>query len=88
MEEVCLIAGKLNSSQNVRYWRVDREILIDVARGDFAIVGNQGGLDLVEIIGTIYVERKNVPLICNTKYENVKNVKMVIAREKLIAEKN
>ena len=88
MEEVCLIAGKLNSSQMVRYWRVDHEMLIDIARGDFAIVSNVGGLDLIEIIGTMYVERKNVPLISNTKYENMKNVKKVIAREELIPEKN
>ena len=83
MEEVYLIAGKLNNSQMVRYWRVNHDMLLDIARGDFAIVGNVSGFDLVEIIGTMYVERKNVPLISCTKYENMKDVKMVIAREKL-----
>ena len=88
MEEVCLMAGKLNNSQMVRYWRIDQEILIDVVRGDFAIVENVRGFDLVEIIGIMHVDRKNVQLVSNTKYENMKKVKMTMAREELIPEQN
>lgn len=88
MEDVCLVAGKLNNSQMVRYWKVEPEMVIDIARGDYAIVENQNGFDLVEIIGIINVDRKNVHLISNTKYENVKKMKMIIEKEKLKPEQN
>lgn len=88
MEDVCLMAGKLNNSPMVRYWKVEPEMVIDIARGDYAIVENQNGFDLVEIIGTINVDRKNVHLISNTKYENVKKIKMIIEKEKLKPEQN
>lgn len=88
MEDVCLMAGKLNTSQMVRYWKVEKEIVIDIARGDYAIVENQNGFDLVEIIGIINVDRKNVHLISNTKYENMKKIKMIIEKEKLKPEQN
>lgn len=68
-EEVYLIAGLINATGKVLYWRTKSEIKL----GDYAIVENMNGYDLVKVIGIVKTTKKDAGKFSNTKYENMKN---------------
>ena len=68
-EEVYLIAGLINATGKVLYWRTKSEIKL----GDYAIVENINGYDLVKVIGIVKTTKKDAGKFSNTKYENMKN---------------
>lgn len=76
-----LLAGKINSTTTVNYWRIEGEITADI--GDYAIVENKQGYDLVEIVGFLDVAKNNTGLFSNTKYENMKKAIKFIGKEEL-----
>ena len=41
--------------------------------GDYAIVENMNGYDLVKVIGIVKTTKKDTGKFSNTKYENMKN---------------
>ena len=56
-----LIAGKINSDNMVRYWKLEDENEIDIAVigiGNYAIVQNKDDYDLVKIVGIIETNEK------------------------------
>ena len=57
-----LIVGKLNYSDFVRYWKVENETF---NIGDYAIVENENGYDLVEITGVIETNEKYASFVAN-----------------------
>lgn len=69
-EEVYLVAGLINATGRVLHWRTKSEIEL----GDYAIVENMNGYDLVKIVGIVKTTKKNAIKFSNTKYENMKNV--------------
>ena len=81
MNEVVLLAGKINSTTIVNFWKVEAIPLIDV--GNYAIVENKQGYDLVEIVGFLDVNKNNARLFSNTNYENMKKVIKFIRKEEL-----
>lgn len=70
--EVILIAGKINKTGRVFYWEHKLGEFIKI--GDYAIVENMNGFDLIEVVGKVITKRKWVNKFSNTKYENMKKV--------------
>ncbi len=69
-ETVILIAGVINATGKLLYWRSDGIINI----GDYAIVENMNGYDLIKVIGIIETTKENASRFSNTKYSNMKKV--------------
>lgn len=69
-EQVILIAGMINATGKTLYWKSDREISI----GDYAIVENINGYDLIKVMGIVYTTKSNARKISNVKYEDMKNI--------------
>lgn len=76
-ENVILIAGIINATGTLLYWKSDREISI----GDYAIVENKQGYDLIKSVGIIYTTKENASKFSKTKYENMKKVIQGYQRE-------
>ena len=76
-EKVILIAGVINATGKLLYWRSDRIINI----GDYAIVENINGYDLIKVIGKIETTKENASKFSNTKYCNMKKVTRVPVKE-------
>ena len=74
-EEIILIAGTMNKENTVRFWKTD---IKDINIGEYAIIENLGGYDLVKIVGILKTNKKYTSLISHTRYENMKEVKMTI----------
>lgn len=74
---IILIAGIINATGTTLYWKSDSEINI----GDYAIVENKQGYDLVKVTGILYTTRENAIKFSNTKYENMKKVIQGIKKE-------
>lgn len=77
-KEVILIAGRINATGKTLCWK-SNIFFIDI--GDFAIVENKNGYDLVEIIGKIETTKENASKFSNTKYEDMKNILVTISKE-------
>ena len=67
---VTLIAGTINATGKTLYWKSDREVSI----GDYAVVENVSGYDLIKVVGIVMTTKSNVSKFSNTKYENMKNI--------------
>ena len=76
-EEVYLIAGVINATGKMLFWKDDNEIQI----GDYAIVENMNGYDLVKVIGRVFITEKEVSKFSNTRYENMKRTIYPISKE-------
>lgn len=83
MEEVILIAGRTNMGTHTLYWRNEFDIE-DIEVGDYAIVENANGLDLIQILGFIKTTEDRVQAFSNTKYKNMKKTILIIHKEILI----
>mgnify|MGYP007056873286 FL=1 len=85
-EKVGLIAGRLNNRNGeTLYWKLEK--MVPCKLGDFAIVENANGYDLVEICGFITTTKTKASYFSKTKYENMKSVIMIIEKEQLICKK-
>lgn len=81
-EVVNLIAGRLNNRNGeTLYWKLEK--MMSCKLGDFAVVENANGYDLVEICGFITTTRTKASYFSRTKYENMKSVMMIIEKEQL-----
>ena len=78
--EVILIAGKTNRGNTTLFWKNDIDIE-DVEIGDYAIVENVNGYDLISIAGFVKTDSDRASLFSNTKYKNMKNTVMIIHKE-------
>jgi len=68
--EVTLVAGVINATGKMLYWKCDFEINI----GDYAIVQNMNGHDLIKVVGLVKTTKNTVGRFSNTNYENMKEV--------------
>lgn len=67
-QQIYLIAGIINATGQVLYWKDTK--YIDV--GDYALVENMNGYDLIKVIGRIRTTKKEASKFSKTKYENMK----------------
>ena len=76
-----LIAGKLNSDNNVRFWKVEEGIKTKI--GSYAIVENKKDYDLVKVVGIINTSEKYEKFIAgvNVSKKVVKYIKRSEIRE-------
>lgn len=70
INEVTLVAGIINATGKMLYWKCDFEIHI----GDYAIVQNMNGHDLIKVVGLVKTTKNTVGRFSNTNYENMKEV--------------
>ena len=85
-ETVDLIAGRLNNRNGeTLYWKLEK--MMSCKLGDFAVVENANGYDLVEICWFITTTRSKASYFSKTKYENMKSVIMIIEKEQLVCKK-
>lgn len=76
-ETVTLIAGVINATGKMLFWKDDNDIQI----GDYAIVENMNGYDLVKVIGIVLTTEKEANKFSNTRYENMKKTIYPISKE-------
>ena len=76
-EVVTLVAGVINATGKMLFWKDDNEIQI----GDYAIVENMNGYDLVKVIGCVLTTEKEASKFSNTRYENMKKTIYPISKE-------
>lgn len=76
-EEVYLIAGVINATGKMLFWKDDNDIQIE----DYAIVENMNGYDLVKVIGSVLTTEKEASKFSNTRYENMKKTIYPISKE-------
>ena len=74
---VTLIAGVINATGKLLFWKDDCDMQI----GDYAVVENMNGYDLVKVVGTILTTEKDASKFSNTKYENMKKTICPILKE-------
>ena len=74
---VTLIAGVINATGKMLFWKDDNEIQI----GNYAIVENMNGYDLVKVIGCVLTTEKEASKFSNTRYENMKKTIYPISKE-------
>lgn len=56
-----LIIGKLNNDKIGRYWKMEQDLYFNI--GDYAIVENLNGYDLVKVVGLVETDEENVKKI-------------------------
>lgn len=76
-EKVYLIAGVINTTGKMLFWKDDCEMQL----GDYAVVENVNGYDLVKVIGIILTTEKQASNFSNTRYENMKKTIYPISKE-------
>ena len=74
-----LIAGKLNSDNFIRFWKIEKG---DFNVGDYAIVENINDYDLVKIVGIVETTEKYTYFLTNG-CPVIKNVISIIPRFKI-----
>jgi len=78
-KNVTLIAGVINATGKNLFWK--NENGLDINIGDYAIVKNMNGYDLIKVIGKIETTEANASKFSNTKYGNMKKVTKVLVKE-------
>lgn len=78
-ETVYLIAGVINSTGKIMYWKDEKYISV----GSYAIVENLNGYDLVKVVGRIATTKSESSKFSNTKYENMGRTVAEVSKEKL-----
>lgn len=76
-EVVTLVAGVINATGKMLFWKDDCEMQL----GDYAVVENVNGYDLVKVIGIILTTEKQASNFSNTRYENMKKTIYPISKE-------
>lgn len=72
--EIILVAGLINATGRMLYWKTN----IEVNTGDYVIVENGSGHDLIKVIGIIKTRDYSASKFSNTKYENMKNIIQIV----------
>lgn len=72
--EVKLVAGIINAQQRMLYWRDSLGLKI----GDYAIVENANGYDLIKVVGIVHTNKADVKKFSCTQYENMKSTLNII----------
>lgn len=80
---VVLVAGKKNGGTDTLYWKTP-DTSFDI--GDYAIVENMNGYDLIQIVGAIHTKKTLASSFSKTKYENMKNLITVIRKNDIVKE--
>ncbi len=78
MEEIILIGGRRNCDCKTLFWKCDFDIE-DVEIGDYVIVENGKGYDLVKISGLVKTDDKNSYIFSNNS--KLKKAKIIIHKE-------
>lgn len=73
-----LIAGRLNNMNKSNYWLVNG---FEANIGDYAIVENMNGYDLVEIVGLVETDEEHINKLIGNKIN--KKVSCVVFKEEL-----
>ena len=76
-EIVVLVAGKKNGGNDALCWKTEDT---SFAIGDYAIVENMNGYDLIKIVGAIHTTKALASNFSKTKYENMKNLITIIRK--------
>lgn len=66
---VVLIAGRTNGGVEILYWKCFESPTI----GNYAIVENMDGFDLIKIAGVVYTTEEMASYFSKTKYCNMKS---------------
>lgn len=74
---VTLVAGVINATGKTLFWKDDCETQV----GDYAVVENMNGYDLVRVIGSVLTTEKETSKFSNTGYENMKKTIYPISKE-------
>ena len=74
---VTLVVGVINATGKMLLWKDDCEMQL----GDYAVVENVNGYDLVKVIGIILTTEKQASNFSNTRYENMKKTIYPISKE-------
>ena len=82
---VYLVAGVLNGTTQVLYWKCDISLIYNL--GDYAIVENKQGYDLIKIVGAVETEKNKVKLFSHTKYEDMKSIVSIVNKEDMEVQK-
>ena len=75
-EKVYLIAGIINATGKILFWKDEKYMSV----GNYAIVENMNGYDLVKIVGRIETTEKEASKFSNTKHENMKQTVHEVSR--------
>lgn len=78
-KEVTLVAGIINATGKMLYWKDE----IGTSIGDYAVVENMNGYDLIKVIGITKTREYSTGHFSNTKYENMKKVIGAFSKEKI-----
>ena len=87
MNKVYLIAGVFNSIGEPLYWVIEGILGKDVI-GDYAIVENRNGYDLVKIVGIVETTEENTEIFSETNYKNMKKVIKILEKSQIEVKKN
>lgn len=74
---VILVAGTINATGKMLYWKN----VFPVNIGNYAIVENMNGYDLIKVVGLVTTKESTVGKFSNTKYENMKKVVGIISAD-------
>ena len=78
-ERVSLIAGVINATEKMLFWKNEANIGI----GDYAVVENMNGYDLVKVVGIVTTTKAEVSKFSNTKYNNMEKAVLGIEESAL-----
>ncbi len=78
-KNVTLIAGVINATGKNLFWKNEKRLDIDI--GDYAVVENMKGYDLIKVIGKVETTESNASKFSNTKYSDMKQVTRVLVKE-------
>jgi len=78
-ETIYLIAGVINATGKMFYWKDENFITI----GNYAIVENMNGYDLVKVVGRVTTTKEEAIKFSNTKYNNMEKTITEVTKEKL-----
>lgn len=71
MQEAIIIAGIVNATGQMLYWKSSDGLSV----GDYAIVENGKGYDLIKVIGIIITREDLVNKFSKTEYKDMKETK-------------
>lgn len=74
-----VIAGKLNDSTIIRYWNVPDNMAVNI--GDYAIVENINGYDLVQVVGIVETKKEYPQFLAGRSRGVSKRVVSVLMKE-------
>lgn len=78
-KKITLIAGVINATGRNLFWKNEKGL--DINLGDYAVVENMKGHDLIKVTGKIETTEENASKFSNTKYCNMKKVTKALIKE-------